>query len=123
LFESLDGDTYDRSVQPIYITDDNGSYSSKLNSMMDHVWDGFYTGQTRLSRFPAQIQGGKDYTLRMTGTPPGKMRYTLQGEMTGVKIRIPYPNAGSYSIKVNGRVIPYTPWDDVAGEPKALTKS
>jgi hypothetical protein len=91
--------------------------------MMDHVWDGFYTGQTRLSRFPAQIQGGKDYTLRMTGTPPGKMRYTLQGEMTGVKIRIPYPNAGSYSIKVNGRVIPYTPWDDVAGEPKALTKS
>lgn len=55
LFESLDGDTYDRSVQPVYISDDNGSYTNKLNSNMDHVWDGFYTGQTRLSRFPAQI--------------------------------------------------------------------
>ena len=28
----------------------------KINSMMDHVWDGFYTGQTRLSRFPAMIE-------------------------------------------------------------------
>lgn len=58
LFESLDGDTWDRSVQPIYITEDGGAYSNKLNSMMDHVWDGFYTGQTRLSRFPAQIGTG-----------------------------------------------------------------
>jgi len=54
-FDSLDGDTYDRSVQPITITDEEGTYTNKLNSMMDHIWDGFYTGQVRLSRFPAQI--------------------------------------------------------------------
>lgn len=44
LFESLDEDTYDRSVQPVIITNEKTGYSNKLNSMMDHVWDGFYTG-------------------------------------------------------------------------------
>lgn len=53
LFESLDADTYDRSVQPVIITNEATGYSNKINSMMDHVWDGFYTGQKRLSRFPA----------------------------------------------------------------------
>jgi len=46
-----------------------------LNSMMDHMWDGFYTGQKHLSRFPAMIEIKGDYTVEMTGTPPGKMRY------------------------------------------------
>jgi len=59
----------------------------------------------------------------MTGTPPGKMRYTLKGDMPGIKLKIPYPNAGSYQIKVDGSVISQTPWDDVNGEPSALTKS
>lgn len=59
----------------------------------------------------------------MTGTPPGNMRYTLKGDMTGIKLKIPYPNAGSYQIKVDGSVISQTPWDDVNGEPSALTKS
>jgi len=57
LFESLDGDTWDRSVQPINITEEvdysENRYNNILNSAMDHVWDGFYTGQLRLSRFPA----------------------------------------------------------------------
>ena len=44
LFESLDEDTWDRSIQPVFITDEEGTYSNKLNSFMDHVWDGFYTG-------------------------------------------------------------------------------
>jgi len=63
---------------------------------MDHVWDGFYTGQVRLSRFPAQIATGGEYTLRMTGTPPGNMRYVLKAQGGGIKLKIPYPNAGSY---------------------------
>ena len=62
LAESLDGDTWDRSVQPILITNEETGYSNKLNSAMDHVWDGFYTGQLRLSRFPAQIHAQGDYT-------------------------------------------------------------
>jgi len=44
LFESLDGDTSDRSVQPVYIESEETGSRNKLNSFMDHVWDGFYTG-------------------------------------------------------------------------------
>lgn len=102
MFESLDEDTWDRSVQPVYIKSDRNGYSIKLNSAMDHVWDGFYSGQLRLSRFPALIEGGDDYTIQYTGTPPGKMRYKLDGDRGGVKIRIPYPNAGAYSVYEDG---------------------
>jgi len=96
LFESLDGDTWDRSVMPVYVKSARDAYSIKLNSAMDHVWDGFYSGQLRLSRFPALIQGGDDYTVQYTGTPPGKMRYKLDGDRGGVLLKVPYPNAGAY---------------------------
>lgn len=52
LFESLDADTSDRTIQPITLTQNVTNYSNTVNSFMDHVWDGFYTGQLRLSRFP-----------------------------------------------------------------------
>lgn len=57
LFESLDADTSDRTIQPMKLTslENNYSYENTVNSMMDHVWDGFYTGQLRLSRFPMQV--------------------------------------------------------------------
>jgi len=55
LFESQDKDWKDRSMQPIYVTQEGSTYQNKLNSMMDHVWDGFYSGQIRLSRFPSII--------------------------------------------------------------------
>ena len=53
---------------------------NNLNAMMDHVWDGFYTGQKRLQRFPAVIQGerGSVYDLDFTGTPAKHMRFTLR---------------------------------------------
>ena len=44
MFESLDDDWMDRSVQPVYITNEETGFNNKLNSMMDHVWDGFYSG-------------------------------------------------------------------------------
>lgn len=44
LFESLDDDTYDRSIQPINIINEKTGFNNTVNSMMDHVWDGFYTG-------------------------------------------------------------------------------
>jgi hypothetical protein len=43
VWESLDEDTEDRSVQPIIITNSDG-YKNVVNSFMDHMWDGFYTG-------------------------------------------------------------------------------
>jgi hypothetical protein len=51
LFESEDKDKWDRSMQPIYVKKQGTKIENKLNSVMDHVWDGFYTGQVRLSRF------------------------------------------------------------------------
>lgn len=44
LFESEDSDTWDRSMQPIYLEMQGTNMKNKLNSFMDHVWDGFYTG-------------------------------------------------------------------------------
>ena len=51
------------------------------------------------------------------------MRYELKAELGGIAIRIPYPNAGSYSVWANGREVPYTPWDPAAGRHAALTES
>jgi hypothetical protein len=51
IFESEDADKWDRSLQPIYVKKQGTLIENKLNSVMDHLWDGFYTGQVRLSRF------------------------------------------------------------------------
>ena len=123
LFESLDPDTYDRSIQPIEILNEETGFNNTLNSMMDHVWDGFYTGQLRLSRFPGQLETGKDYTVEMSGTPPRKMRYTLQADIGGVKLKIPYPVAGSFTVKANGVLKEYTPWSKELGRHSPLTKN
>jgi hypothetical protein len=44
LFESEDPDKLDRSMQPIYVSKQGTEMANELNSMMDHVWDGFYSG-------------------------------------------------------------------------------
>jgi len=44
VFESNDYDKMDRSMQPIYVKRQGTEMENKLNAMMDHVWDGFYTG-------------------------------------------------------------------------------
>jgi hypothetical protein len=43
LFESGDDDKYSRSMQPIYVRKQGTAMNNKLNSFMDHAWDGFYT--------------------------------------------------------------------------------
>ena len=73
-------------------------YVNKVNSMMDHMWDGFYTGQKRLSRFPVQLESLGDYTLDFTGTPANNLRFQLKADVGGIKVKIPYPNAGSYTV-------------------------
>lgn len=99
LFESEDDDKEDRSMQPIYVSKQGTDMSNTLNSFMDHVWDGFYTGQIRLSRFPALIEGprGSVYDLTYTGTPAKKQRFTLisQSRTTAMTVRIAYPGAES----------------------------
>jgi hypothetical protein len=89
---------------------------------MDHMWDGFYTGQKRLSRFPVQIESLGDYTMDFTGTPASTMRFVLKADVGGILIKIPYPNAGSYTVFANGNEKSYTPWDKTAGRHGELTK-
>ena len=80
---------------------------------MDHGWDGFYTSQKRLSRFIAQVLTGQAYTITYTGTPPKSMRYILRSDTgtSGVTIKVPYPNAGSYSVSVSGNIVQPNGWD------------
>lgn len=122
LFESLDGDTMDRTISPIYITNEEYGFNNTLNSMMDHVWDGFYTGQKRLSRFPALVRTDIDYTVTTTGTQPGNMRYLLSADKGGMILSVPYFNAGSYAIEVDGEVVAPTEWDEAQGSQANLTK-
>jgi hypothetical protein len=70
MFESLDADKEDRELQPVTITSSATGYENILNSYMDHKWDGFYSSQKRLQRFPAMVEVDTDYTIKMTGTEP-----------------------------------------------------
>jgi hypothetical protein len=59
MWESLDPDSIDRSIQPIYIRMNNDEKTSnKLNSFMDHNCDSFYNSQQRISRFPGLVYAG-----------------------------------------------------------------
>ena len=81
--------------------------NNKINSYMDHVWDGFYTGQTRLSRFPIIVYAprGATYDIVYTGTPPKKQKYTLfsQDKQLEMIVRIAYPGAESRQILKDGK--------------------
>lgn len=116
LFESEDDDKLDRSMQPIYVAKQETEMSNKLNSMMDHVWDGFYSGQIRMSRFGAIFEGSRRsvYDLTFTGTPAKKMKFTLNGlsRTMGATIRIAYPGAESRSIVKDGQIVEMNQWDD-----------
>lgn len=89
---------------------------------MDHMWDGFYTGQKRLSRFNAQILTNKAYTMTYTGTPPKNMRYQLRSDAgtKGITIKVPYPNAGAYSVKVNNAIIELNQIESATKKPKLI---
>jgi hypothetical protein len=89
MFESLDGDKEDRMLSPIQImsidssTDAYSGFNNTLNTFMDHCWDGHYTCQKRLSRFPSIAVMDSKHEIYYSGTPPGKSRYTLEGANDG----------------------------------------
>lgn len=116
LFESQDEDKLDRSMQPIFVQREGTEQNNVINAMMDHVWDGFYSGQKRLQRFPILIQAerGSVYDLKMTGTPAKEMLFTLRSQVAsaGSTIRISYPGAESRAIYVDGNLIQSNQWDD-----------
>jgi hypothetical protein len=51
--------------------------------------------------------------MNYTGTPPKNMRYTLHSDVntSGVTIKVPYPDAGSYDVLVDSNLITPQPWD------------
>lgn len=109
LFESQDEDKLDRSMQPIYVKKQGTPMENNLNAFMDQVWDGFYTGQVRLQRFPSIFLGerGSVYDLNFTGTPAKHMKFTLrsQSKTTGSTLRIAYPGAESRAVYVDGTLV------------------
>jgi hypothetical protein len=91
-----------RSVTPIYITDNSDNSTNKLNSFMDHIWDGFYTGQLKMARWPSIIQTGnglsKVYNVTYSGTAPENQRFILKADAEGVMLAIRYTKPGVYAI-------------------------
>jgi len=50
-----------------------------------------------------EAQGGY-FSMTFTGTPPGNLRYKLFADAGSMKIGIAYPNAGSYSLKLDDKI-------------------
>jgi len=97
--------------------------NNKVNSFMDHVWDGFYQGQIRLSRFPIIVwapprtyknKEGAVYDIVYTGTPAKKMKYYLrsQNSALAMTVRIAYPSAESRQILKNGKRVDMNAWNE-----------
>ena len=103
-------------MQPIYSAMQGTEMSNKLNSFMDHVWDGFYTGQTRQSRFPALVYApkGSVYDMTFTGSPAKNMQFKLmsQDNKAGMTVRIAYPSAQSRAITLNGKIVEMNQGDE-----------
>jgi hypothetical protein len=50
--------------------------------------------------------------VNYTGTAPGKQRFKLIADQSGITVRIRYTKAGSYVIKdSNGNLIKHNEWD------------
>jgi hypothetical protein len=70
------------------------------------------------------VETGLDHTVRFTGTPPGQLHFKLEADgQTGIKVKIPYPTAGTYSVRANGVKIAPQPFDEELGHPTQLPKS
>ena len=51
------------------------------------------------------------------------MRFNLEARTGSIKIKIPYPVAGSVTVYANNKKKDYTPWDDALGRHSPLTKT
>ena len=98
----------DRELQPVDVfgLGDGHSYVNVINSMMDHGWDGSYSSQKRLQRFPIMVEAGKDYTVDTTGTPTDKLKFALRSDVSaGIKVRVLFDNVGTKTVRANGNVV------------------
>jgi hypothetical protein len=117
VWESLDADNRDRTMAPVHLSKEGTEMDNKVNSFMDHVWDGFYAGQLRESRFPATVWAPKGSVYNMTfqgGSPAKKMRFELRSDSdnVGMTVRIPYPSAQARKVIIDGEDIDMNQWDE-----------
>lgn len=120
-FNADDEDWEDKNASPTFVTSDETGFVNKVNIQMDHMWDGFYTGQKHKSQMTSMLESDRNYTIEYTGTPYKHMRYQYHGDVGQIKLRILYWDAGSYHVYVDNKKIDYTPWDEVAGRPQELS--
>lgn len=126
MFESLDDDRMERSMQPVYITQDGGEEKNKLNSFMDKCWDGFYTCQIRISRFPALVMTDDTTTeIKFTGSPAQNYRFKLETPEGGnTVVSMMYSNSKTFGIyDSDNRYIPQTDYDATTETAGPITKS
>mmetsp|Transcript_29264 Transcript_29264/g.28399 ORF Transcript_29264/g.28399 Transcript_29264/m.28399 type:complete len:117 (-) Transcript_29264:75-425(-) len=91
---------------------------------MDHIWDGFYTGQLRLNRFPTLIEAFNRYEILYTGTVPSIQRFYLHTESGGVTLKISYLKTGAFSIfDEDGDEIAPNDFDDSTGQIAELSST
>jgi len=114
-FRALDEDEEDRSVAPVYMTNDESGYTNKMNSNMDHTWDGFYAGQKHRSQFQSMMQTDRNYTIEYTSTPFDNMIYEMRSEEGLSKISVKYWTAGVYAVYMDGEKMESTAWDKATG--------
>lgn len=97
----------DRALQPIFSKLQGTQMNNKINAHMDHLWDGFYTSQTRMSRFPVlvYVPKGAVYDIMPSGLPPKKMKFTMisQDKTIGMTVRIAYPGEELKQILKDGK--------------------
>lgn len=90
--------------------------NNKLNAMQDNVWDGFYAGQQKLSRFGSVFNGepGSVYDIVFTGTPAKLLRFKIDSysRTSGATIRIAYPGAESRSVAIDGSIVEMNQWNE-----------
>lgn len=100
---------------------------NKLNAYMDHCWDGFYTCQERIQRFPALLEAepGSVHNIKFTGTPAKHMLYSLraQNPNAGTTVRMHYPEPSVREISVGGVKIAENRWDESTSQRRPIQQS
>lgn len=116
-----DVDWEDRSPTPIFVNDEDNAFSNKVNHMMDHMWDGFYTGQKHKSQYTSMIQTDRNYTIEYSGTPWKKQRFQMRAEKGQSKIKIQYWNTLTMRVYADGKLIDPNPFDETIGNQAELS--
>jgi hypothetical protein len=134
IFESLDDDKSRRTFAPINVTSYGNSFVSEngkgfrndIAQFQDHVWDGFYTGHIRLSRFPGIVYSGQYYNITSRGTLPNNLEFRLdinQDLDLPIVVAVRYMDPASVHVYVDDVLVPGYKWSKGVISECSLTDS